>query len=94
MVSAPLAVAFGETLPQEDEEHETLQITPLLATSFVTAALNCALAPTFTVAAPGMTETVTTGTVTVAEAVFVPSLTEVAVSVTVKGLGGGDAGAL
>ena len=91
---APLAVAAGETLPHDGEEHVSVQVTPRLATSLPTVALNCALAPTFTVAAPGMTETVTTGTVTVAEAVLVPSLTEVAVSVTVKGLGGGVAGAL
>ena len=59
----------------------------------LTVAVNCAVAPTSTVAFAGLTATTTEGTVMVAEANFVVSLTDVAVSVTFKLLEGALLGA-
>ena len=50
VVGDALAVAAGETPPQGAVEHDTVQLTPLLAESLVTLAVNCAVAPTSTVA--------------------------------------------
>ena len=50
VVAAPLGVCVGETFPQGGVEHETVQLTPAIAGSFVTVAVNCAVVPTSTVA--------------------------------------------
>jgi hypothetical protein len=47
-VGAPLGVVDGETLPHGEVVQETVHVTPL--ESFVTVAVNCAVAPTSTVA--------------------------------------------
>jgi hypothetical protein len=69
---------------------DTAQFTPLFPESFATVAVNVAVVLMGTVAevAERVTETVATAvTVIVAAAVLVPSATDVAVSVTVAGLG-------
>jgi len=66
---------------------ERLQVTAVLLVP-VTVAVNCCCAPTVTFTAVGDTDTATGGkTVTVALADFVESACEVAVTVTVAGLG-------
>jgi hypothetical protein len=60
----------------------------------LTVAVNCVLFPASTVAVGGATETLAAGTVIVAEFDFVVSVTEVAVTVTVRALAGGLAGAV
>jgi hypothetical protein len=88
VVVAPLRVP--QLLPlQPDPAND--HVTPLFCESFATDAVNAAvpmLACTFEL--PGEIETETTGLavrVIVAAALFVVSVTEVAVSVTVTGLG-------
>ncbi len=92
----PLAVAVGETVPHGAAEHATVQVTPLLAGSLVTVAVNCFVAPASTVAVDGVTETerAVEGIVMVAEAVFDESATELAVIVTVKAAESGVVGAV
>jgi hypothetical protein len=70
-VALPLAIPF------------TCQVTAVFVAP-VTVAVNCAESPSLTVAEVGAILTLTTCTVTVALADFVPSATEVAVTVTVK----------
>ena len=96
MVAAPLAVAVGETVPHEAEEHDTVQVTPLFVGSLVTVAVNGAVAPASTVAVGGVTETETgvAGILMVAEAAFDESAPEVAVIVTVRSPDGGVVGAV
>src|SRR5260370_14999588 len=97
-----MGVAVGDTLPHgipgspdTAGVHETFQVTPAFAASLLTVAVNCAVAPGCTVAVAGATDTVMpAGTVIITEAVFVPSATEVAVSVTLRSLAGGIAGAV
>jgi hypothetical protein len=82
-------------VPHGVGEQDTVQVTPLFVGSFVTVAVNCAVAPACTVAVLGVTETVIpVGTVTVADADAEVLATEVAVMVTVKLLAGGVAGAV
>ncbi len=64
-----------------------VQVTPLLLTSFATMAINCPAVLTTTLAEVGETETVIARTVAVAAPDLDVSATEVAVSVTVAGLG-------
>jgi hypothetical protein len=61
-----------------------LQVTAVLVSAEVTVGVNCTVPPAGTVALVGEIEIVTVGTVrvTVAEAVFVVSALEVAVTVT------------
>jgi len=61
VVAAPLAVAVGETVPHGAAEHDTIQVTPLFVESLATVAVNWAVAPAWTVAVGGVTETETTG---------------------------------
>jgi hypothetical protein len=61
VVGTPEGVDVGETLPQEDVEHETVQLTPLLPVSFKTLALNWAVEPDCTMAAACESETLITG---------------------------------
>lgn len=99
VVASPLAVAVGAVEPQVGE-HGTpfctgAHVTPLLAPSFLTVAVNCCVAFTPISTEAGDTETVIGGgtTVTLANADLVASVTEVAVSVTV-GFAGTVAGAV
>lgn len=57
MVAVPLGVAVGETVPHAVAEQETVQLTPLLAESLRTVAVNCAVEPASTVAAVWERET-------------------------------------
>jgi hypothetical protein len=50
VVTAPLAVDVGETVPQDAAEQDTLQLTPLFTGSFSTVAVNCSVVPVITVA--------------------------------------------
>jgi hypothetical protein len=88
VTACPEALVGGLILPPPDD---TVHATPLLPVSFCTVAVNCAPVPAVTVPVVGDTEIETFAgaavTVMVAEAVFVPSATEVAVTVTVAGLG-------
>jgi citrate lyase beta subunit len=84
VVAAPLAVAVGETVPHGAGEHDTTQVTPLLAMSFVTVAVNCAVPPAGTEDALCVTETDIPGMVMVPELNTEELLTEVAVNVTCK----------
>jgi len=91
-VEKPLGVLVGETVPQPGEQLapfcDRVQKTPRLAGSFMTVPVNLCVLPTTTVAEVGETETETGGvTVTMAETVLVVSVTDVAVTVTVAGLG-------
>ena len=61
MVAVPLAVDEGDTLPHGEVLHVTVQVTPLLAESFVTVAVNWAVPPACTLAELGETETEITG---------------------------------
>jgi hypothetical protein len=83
-VGVPLAVCTRETVPHGACGHETIQVTPAFAPSLVTVAENCARAPTISVADVDERLIVTAGTVIVATADFVGSLTEVAVRITVS----------
>jgi len=69
-----------------------VQLTPRLCASKVTVAVNCCVPFTTTLAVVGETDTETGVMMTVAEAVLVGSVTEVAVTVTF-GLAGMPAGA-
>lgn len=74
---------------------ERVQVTPLLAGSGLTVAVNdCVLPASTGRGLAGVMETTTVGTVMVTEADFDASVTEVAVIVTVRPLAGGVAGAL
>ena len=70
---------------------ESAQVTPLFALSLVTVAVNGCVNPTCTLAVVGERLTATAGvagvTVIAAAAVFVGSVTDVAVSVTAGGVG-------
>lgn len=75
-------------VPQPDPlQPERLQVTAVFAVP-VTAAVNCCFAPVTTFAEDGVTETTTGGnTVIVAEADLLESACDVAVAVTVAGVG-------
>ena len=70
-----------------------LQVTPPLLKSPTSVAVNCCFPPDGTEAVAGARVSATEGTVIVAEADFVASLTEMAVSVTIRLLAGGVGGA-
>lgn len=94
MVGVPLAVVVGATEPHCATEHVTLHVTPFVAGSFVTVAVNWAVAPASTVAVAGATATAMAGIVIVIVAVLVLSATDVTVMVTVRLLAGGADGAV
>lgn len=94
VVATPVAVDVGATLPHGAVEQDTVHVTPLLLGSPATVAINCTVAVSRTVAVVGATDTPTDGIVMVADADFVLSVIEVAVSVTVKLLAGGTVGAV
>ena len=90
----PLAELVAESVPQVAPAHpapDKVQLTLGVAEgSFVTVGVNCCVPLTATDAVLGATDTVIGGaavTVIVAVPVFVPSVAEVAVSVTVAGAG-------
>ena len=93
-MAAPLAVLAGDTLPHAVAEQDTVQVTPLFVESPSTVAINGADAPPRTVATGGATETATEGTVMVAEEDLLLSVTDVAVTVTLRLLAGGKLGAV
>jgi hypothetical protein len=49
VVAVPLAVDVGDTLPQGAAEHDSVQVTPLLARSLPTVAVSCTVVPASTV---------------------------------------------
>jgi len=86
-VGAPLAVEAGETDPHAEAEQETVQVTPLLAGSLLTAAVKACVPPAGTLAEAGEIVTVMGGggvTVTVAEADLLEYATLLVVTVTVR----------
>jgi hypothetical protein len=90
----PEALVVGVTVPQVaplQPAPDKAQLTPLLPESFATAAENVVEVPICTLAIVFESVTAIPGaaavTVIVAAAVFVPSATDVAVSVTFAGLG-------
>jgi hypothetical protein len=94
VVAVPLAVWVGATLPQAPVVvQETLQVTPPFAESLPTEAVSVVVAFTATLAASGLTFTVTVGppplgtTVMTALAEILGSVTEAAVTVTVPPVG-------
>jgi len=94
VVATPLSVESGETLPQGAAEQVTVQMAPLLLTSLTSVATNCVVPVARTVAVEGATVIATDGIVIVAAADFVLSVTDVAVSVTVRSLTDGLFGAV
>jgi len=94
VVEVPLAVEVGVTLPHGEVEQETVQVTPLLVASPKTVAMKFPFVDANTVADAGATETVTDGIVIVTVADFVLSVTEVAVTVTVRLADVGEPGAV
>lgn len=57
VVADPLAVAVGETVPHDDTEQATVQVTPLFDESLVRVAVICAEAPACSVVTLAETET-------------------------------------
>jgi hypothetical protein len=94
VVAAPLEVEADEMLPHLAPPQDSDQVTPPLVGSLDTVAVSCWEDPELTVAEPGVTDTEIAGMVTWDEACFVPSVTEVAVTVTVKLLAGAERGAV
>ena len=90
-IESPLAVWSGEKLPQSTVEQsvpgtDIVQLTPAFAGSFVTVATKlCPLPSSIVVVGGSMEIEMDPVMVTIADAVFVPSATEVAVSVTLSG---------
>jgi hypothetical protein len=94
VIGVPDALALADNVPHVaplQPVPESFQVTPLFAGSFVTVAVNACIAPACTLAVGGATVTAIGAgaavTVIVAEADFVVSATDVAVSVTVGGVG-------
>ena len=94
VIATPDALDGAERFPQVTPEHpapESVQFTPLFCASLLTVAVNALVPmPACTLVGVGATKTVIAGgavTVMVAALDFVVSVTEVAVSVTVAGLG-------
>lgn len=89
---------LGATLPQAGEQAVppwvSTQETPPLLGSLPTVAVNCWAIPAGSKALPGETETVTAGTLKLTEAEADGLVTEAAVRVTLRSLGGGVVGAL
>jgi hypothetical protein len=93
VIAAPEALEGADKVPHVaplQPVPESAQVTPLFCESFVTVAVKFCVSPVCTLALVGATLTEITGaavTVIVAVLCFVPSATEVAVNVTVAGLG-------
>jgi hypothetical protein len=98
VVGLPLAVLEGATLPQLGEQAvpacESAQVTPALAGSFETVAVNCWAMFTGSSAPPGAADTVIARTIRLAEPNAEGFATEAAVMVTAKSLPGGVVGAV
>jgi hypothetical protein len=84
----PLNVVVRETVPHDGAGHDTLQLTPLFATSLVTVAVTCVVEVASTLAELAATATEIAGIVIVADPDAVGSLTEMAIIVTCKSLKG------
>jgi hypothetical protein len=93
VVAVPLAVEVGAKLPQAVALQVTVHLTPALALSLLTTAVRLAVEPAASdIGGVGLRATEMVGggaavIVIVAEAVLVASVTDVAVTVTVAGLG-------
>jgi hypothetical protein len=91
VVAVPLAVEVGAKLPQAVALQVTVHLTPALALSLLTTAVRLVVEPAASdIGGVGFRATEMGGAaliVIVAEAVLVVSVTEVAVTVTVAGLG-------
>jgi hypothetical protein len=94
VTGAPEALLGADNVPQVpplQPAPDSDQVTPLFCESLATAAAKFCVPPTETLVVVGDSVTMITGpagvTAIVAAAVFVPSVTEVAVSVTDGGLG-------
>jgi hypothetical protein len=93
VTAAPDALLVVESVPQVDplQPPDKAQVTPLVALSFATAAVKFALAPTITLAVVCDRATLIGAaaavTVIAPDETFVPSATDVAVTVTLGGLG-------
>ena len=98
MVAPPLAVVESESHPQAGEQTTPpcvrVHATPCFFGSYPTVAANFCVVPPGSKALTGVTETLIAGTVIVAEPEAAPSATDVAVTVTVRSLGGNVAGAV
>lgn len=99
MTGAPLAEVAELSVPQPGEQAAELcvrvQFRPWFAPSLETVAENCQFAPSGMRAPEGeIAETCTAGTVTLTTPDLVVSATEVAVTVTLKSLAGGEVGAV
>jgi hypothetical protein len=98
VVSAPLAVLVGETVPQVGEHAVPfwvrVHVTPALLLSLLTVAVNCSVVLICKLAVVGETEIVMAGTLIVAAIDLVGSATEVAVTVTARSLAGDVTGAV
>lgn len=57
VVTTPLGVTPGDTVPQVPDEQETVQLTPALPESLATVATSCSVDPACTVAVFGETAT-------------------------------------
>ena len=95
-MAAPEALAVAESVPQRllllvQPTPESAQVTPLLCESFCTVAVKGCVLPVCTLAVTGDTVTTMAGAVVpkvmLAAADFVRSATEVAVRVTLPGVG-------
>ena len=93
MIAAPEALVFAESVPQAaplQPEPDRVQVTPLFCESFCTVAVKVCDWPVCTDALVGDTPTLMAGAAVIviaAAALFVVSATDVAVMVTVAGLG-------
>ena len=91
VIATPDALELAESVPQVLPLHPvplSVQFTPLFCESFVTVAVKLCVFVTFTLADVGAMATEIAGsTVIVAEKLFVPSATEVAVMLTAAGEG-------
>src|SRR6266852_4459473 len=97
-MGVPLAEMVDEIVPHTAEHTVppcvSVQVTPLLAGSLLTVAVNCCVRFAGSRVPAGAVDTVIAATVTLAEADAEVLETEVAVMVTVKLLAGGVVGAV
>jgi hypothetical protein len=98
VVGLPLGVLEGAMLPQPGEQAvapcASVHVTPLLAGSLATVAVNCSTVFSGRSALTGAAETLTAETITVVKLDTALLKTEVAVMVIVKSLAGGVGGAV
>jgi hypothetical protein len=95
VVGAPLAAAVGETVPQGSVLQDSVQVTPLFASSLTTVAVNCVEAPpeTLVLSLGAIDIAIPPATVTLVVAEADESLEAVAVMVTARSACGRVVGA-